>query len=377
MRLSAARRTASVHRINTLVVRRRCRNRVIDDADGHSPWVAHRYAVPVPTLERLDTDVLRDVITTFRDTVRQHAGGLNRLNVYPVPDGDTGTNMARTLDAVVAEMEPPPTTTRRDVRRDQPRLADGRPRQHRRDPQPDPARPGRRRSSTAHEASAAQASPRRCTAASAGAYQAVLRPIEGTILTVVREAAEAAERGRGGGRLVGRGAARGARRRQAWRSTARPTAAGAEGRRRRRRRRRRLPAAARRRRCTSSTASRCPSPTSGPGPTGRAARAGRPSARPTPSGELDVSEQRYEVMYFLDPDDDRSTTSRRAGARSATRSSSSAATASGTATSTPTTSAPRSRPRSTSTVGRARSASPTCSRRSTRSTRCGEAAIDR
>jgi hypothetical protein len=66
----------------------------------------------VPTLERLDTRALRDVITTFRDTVRQHAGGLNRLNVYPVPDGDTGTNMARTLDAVVAEME---TTSEEDL----------------------------------------------------------------------------------------------------------------------------------------------------------------------------------------------------------------------------------------------------------------------
>ena len=59
----------------------------------------------MPTLERLDVHALRDVITTFRDTVRDHAAGLNKLNVYPVPDGDTGTNMARTLDAVVAEME--------------------------------------------------------------------------------------------------------------------------------------------------------------------------------------------------------------------------------------------------------------------------------
>ena len=33
---------------------------------------------------------------------------INRLNVYPVPDGDTGTNMARTLDAVVAEMDKAP-----------------------------------------------------------------------------------------------------------------------------------------------------------------------------------------------------------------------------------------------------------------------------
>ena len=59
----------------------------------------------MPTLERLDVHSLRAVVTTFRDTVAAHAGGLNRLNVYPVPDGDTGTNMARTLDAVVTEMD--------------------------------------------------------------------------------------------------------------------------------------------------------------------------------------------------------------------------------------------------------------------------------
>ena len=62
----------------------------------------------VPTLERLDAQALRSVVTTYRDTMRAHAAGINRLNVYPVPDGDTGTNMARTLDAVVAEMESAP-----------------------------------------------------------------------------------------------------------------------------------------------------------------------------------------------------------------------------------------------------------------------------
>ena len=59
----------------------------------------------MPTLERLNTEALRDMVRTFRDTVRAHAPALNRLNVYPVPDGDTGTNMARTLDAVVDEMD--------------------------------------------------------------------------------------------------------------------------------------------------------------------------------------------------------------------------------------------------------------------------------
>src|SRR3712207_8350230 len=40
----------------------------------------------------------RDTVAIFRDLLRTHQDALNRLNVYPVPDGDTGTNMARTLD---------------------------------------------------------------------------------------------------------------------------------------------------------------------------------------------------------------------------------------------------------------------------------------
>ena len=56
-------------------------------------------------LERLGAGAVRDTIRSYRDAVRAHAEALNRLNVYPVPDGDTGTNMARTLDAVVAEMD--------------------------------------------------------------------------------------------------------------------------------------------------------------------------------------------------------------------------------------------------------------------------------
>ena len=40
-----------------------------------------------------------------RDALKAHQQVVNRLNVYPVPDGDTGTNMALTLDAVVAELD--------------------------------------------------------------------------------------------------------------------------------------------------------------------------------------------------------------------------------------------------------------------------------
>ncbi len=47
---------------------------------------------------------VRDVMLAYRDVLRVHQQVINALNVYPVPDGDTGTNMALTLDAVVAEL---------------------------------------------------------------------------------------------------------------------------------------------------------------------------------------------------------------------------------------------------------------------------------
>src|SRR5580704_16003515 len=53
----------------------------------------------------LGADDLRAVMGGFRDALRAHQGDINRQNVYPVPAGDTGTNMALTLEAVVAELE--------------------------------------------------------------------------------------------------------------------------------------------------------------------------------------------------------------------------------------------------------------------------------
>jgi len=56
-------------------------------------------------LDALDCDALRRVIATFRDGLRSHQQLINRLNVYPVPDGDTGTNMALTLESVATELD--------------------------------------------------------------------------------------------------------------------------------------------------------------------------------------------------------------------------------------------------------------------------------
>ncbi|MFM8971370.1 MAG: DAK2 domain-containing protein, partial [Actinomycetota bacterium] len=55
-------------------------------------------------LTSLSAADLRRSLLRFRDAVRAHQEELNRLNVYPVPDGDTGTNMALTLESVAAEL---------------------------------------------------------------------------------------------------------------------------------------------------------------------------------------------------------------------------------------------------------------------------------
>src|ERR1700730_4030074 len=56
-------------------------------------------------LTSLSAAGVRQAVLRFRDALRAHQEELNRLNVYPVPDGDTGTNMALTLESVAAELD--------------------------------------------------------------------------------------------------------------------------------------------------------------------------------------------------------------------------------------------------------------------------------
>jgi DAK2 domain fusion protein YloV len=145
----------------------------------------------VPTLERLGADALRHTVITFRDAMRDHAARINRLNVYPVPDGDTGTNMARTLDAVVAELDqadPGLDTTCHAISHGSLMGARGNSgvilSQILR---------GLAGTLGSVEDHTPQAVADAFSAASTAAYKAVLKPIEGTILTVVRETADAAQ----------------------------------------------------------------------------------------------------------------------------------------------------------------------------------------
>ncbi|MFM8856977.1 MAG: DAK2 domain-containing protein, partial [Actinomycetota bacterium] len=149
-----------------------------------------RVKTPEGSTESFDAERLRRTVVTFRDAVKAHAPRINRLNVYPVPDGDTGTNMARTLDAVVAELDqadPDIEPTCRAISHGSLMGARGNSgvilSQILRGLS---AKLSTKASSTASEFADA------LSAASTAAYQAVLKPIEGTILTVVREASEAA-----------------------------------------------------------------------------------------------------------------------------------------------------------------------------------------
>jgi uncharacterized protein len=146
----------------------------------------------VPTLERLNTAALRDTVRTFRDTVRAHAHGLNRLNVYPVPDGDTGTNMARTLDAVVQEMD---GAAHDDHDATCDAISHGSLMGARGNSGVILSQIMRGFSSTIRDHADVQGAKfaEALQAAAAGAYDAVLKPIEGTILTVCRESADAAK----------------------------------------------------------------------------------------------------------------------------------------------------------------------------------------
>jgi len=53
-----------------------------------------------------DTDVsFRGLVHAAAEALKSRRDEVNRLNVFPVPDGDTGTNMSLTMDAVIAEID--------------------------------------------------------------------------------------------------------------------------------------------------------------------------------------------------------------------------------------------------------------------------------
>ncbi|MDH5373173.1 MAG: DAK2 domain-containing protein, partial [Acidimicrobiia bacterium] len=138
---------------------------------------------------RLSAGRLKRIIERYYERLGEHREALNRLNVYPVPDGDTGTNMTLTIRSVIEAIGDAESMADISQAISHGSLMGAR------------GNSGvilsqilrgladtfRKRSDlgTAELVEALDT-------ASEAAYQAVLRPVEGTILTVLRVAAEAA-----------------------------------------------------------------------------------------------------------------------------------------------------------------------------------------
>ncbi|MDQ1433949.1 MAG: fatty acid kinase [Actinomycetota bacterium] len=144
----------------------------------------------MPTLTRLSAADLRQAVLRFRDALRAHQEELNRLNVYPVPDGDTGTNMALTLESVSAELKTAESMDEVCHAVSRGSLMGARGNSGVITSQILRGLVEGFRVLESVEATDLRAGLRQGADA---AYQAVMRPVEGTILTVVRESAEAAE----------------------------------------------------------------------------------------------------------------------------------------------------------------------------------------
>src|SRR5262245_2415137 len=60
------------------------------------------------TLQQWDGPHLLEALRAAEHWLDQHVPAINALNVFPVPDGDTGTNMHLTLSAAVKDVAPHP-----------------------------------------------------------------------------------------------------------------------------------------------------------------------------------------------------------------------------------------------------------------------------
>jgi hypothetical protein len=143
------------------------------------------------TLERLTAPDVVAVITAYRDVLRTHQAFINRLNVFPVPDGDTGTNMALTMESVVAELS---ATGASDMASVAQAISYGSLMGARGNSGVILAQILRGLAETVRHADGLDgpALAGGLVRAADGAYSAVQNPVEGTILTVARGAADAA-----------------------------------------------------------------------------------------------------------------------------------------------------------------------------------------
>ena len=141
-----------------------------------------------------DREAVERLVDAALASLEANRARIDDLNVYPVPDGDTGTNLTMTVRAVADAVDHTSAASRHSLARD---VARG-------------ALMGARGNSgvifsqivrgaadvlgeTEEPVIDADATARALRGASDAAYRAVRRPVEGTMLSVIRELAEEAE----------------------------------------------------------------------------------------------------------------------------------------------------------------------------------------
>ncbi len=151
-----------------------------------------------------DLEAAQKIVGSALASLEVNRQRIDDLNVYPVPDGDTGTNLTMTVRAVVDAADETSAASRQSLARD---VARG-------------ALMGARGNSgvifsqivrgaadvlgeTNGGTIDAQTAARALRGASDAAYRAVRRPVEGTMLSVIRELAEEAEARAGDGPPLG------------------------------------------------------------------------------------------------------------------------------------------------------------------------------
>jgi DAK2 domain fusion protein YloV len=161
--------------------------------ESKNPPLKHETGLPILSCEGQG---LKRLLAAGLAWLERHSEAINALNVFPVPDGDTGTNMLLTMQAAYAEIAGSPQDSVSEIAQ---AASYG-------------ALMGARGNSgvilsqilrgfarslekkqTCNAAEFASA----LTEASSTAYKGVIKPVEGTILTVIREAANAAVRAAG------------------------------------------------------------------------------------------------------------------------------------------------------------------------------------
>jgi DAK2 domain fusion protein YloV len=140
----------------------------------------------------IDGQVFKELVAAGLNWLRANSALVNALNVFPVPDGDTGTNMVLTMQSAYEEIE---ASSEHDLGRIMQELAQG-------------ALMGARgnsgvilsqlwrgfaHASGSHSTLTPEVLARSFSEARDTAYRGVVRPVEGTILTVSKDMAAAAE----------------------------------------------------------------------------------------------------------------------------------------------------------------------------------------